>query len=144
MTAQRWWVKKIAWWLAAIDGVSGQVQMFSLGVTAFSTFSILLQGFGVGKRGIAVLGVVVVLIGIVYTYLYNAGGVRNQVSRDRQDLSNNFAGPNSKIQAEMNARAIIAAQKGGVLTKEEREAVRDESWAVFDEYRDGTELQKNP
>lgn len=140
MTANRWWVKKIAWWLAAIDGVSGQIQMFSLGVTAFSTFSIMLQGFGLGEY-VAPLGAVSIVILAVYVYLYNAGGVRNQVSRDRQDLSNNFAGPNSKIQAEMNARAIIAAQKGAELTEQEREAVRNEGFAVFEEYRDGTELE---
>jgi len=141
MTADRWWVRRAAWWLAAVDGVSEQVRMVSLAVTGYSTFSLLLQGFGVGRRAIAALGVVVAILGIVYTYYYNKGGVRNQVSRDRQDLSSNWAGPNGKIQSEMIARSLVAAQKGEVLTAEERDAVRGESFATFREYRDGTDLE---
>jgi len=140
MTADRWWVRKAAWWLAAVDGVSEQVRMVSLAVTGYSTFSILLQGFGVGERVIAALGVVTAALGVVYTYYYNKGGVRNQVSRDRQDLSSNWAGPNAKIQSEMIARSLVAAQKGDELTETEREAVRDESFATFAEYRDGTDI----
>jgi len=139
MTADRWWVRKAAWWLAAVDGVSGQIQMASLGVTAFSTFGLLLQNAGLG-RYVPYLGIVMAVLAILYTYYYNAGGVRNQVSRDRQDMSNNWAGPNSKIQSELIARSIIAAQKGNELTEQEREAVRNEAHTAFVEYRDGTKL----
>jgi len=110
MTADRWWVRKAAWWLAAVDGVSEQVKLVSYAVTGYSTFSIMLQGFGVSGRAIAALGVVTTVGLIFYTYYYNKGGVRNQVSRDRQDLSANWAGPNAKIQAELIARSYAAAE----------------------------------
>lgn len=139
MTANRWWVKLAARWLARIDGVKGQVQMFSLAVTAFSTFSLVLQNAGYGHvvPWIAIGGV---CIGILYTYLYTEGGVWNQVQRDRQDLSNNFAGPNSAIQAELNARTYAAAKFGRPLTDEEREAAQVEREATFTEHRDGLEI----
>lgn len=140
MTANRWWVRLAARWLARVDGVNKQVQMFSLAVTAFSTFSLLLQNAGFG-RYVPHLGVVTSVAFVVYTYYYNEGGVRNQVSRDRQDLSNNWAGPNSKIQGEMFARAYLAGERGRELSDEEREAIRAESFDTFREYRDGFDLE---
>jgi uncharacterized membrane protein len=139
MTANRWWVRLAARWLARIDGVKGQVQMFSLAVTAFSTFSIMLQGFGLG-RYVPYLGAIAAVVGTLYVYLYAEGGVWNQVQRDRQDMSNNWAGPNSKIQSELIARSVIAAQRGEELSETEREAVRNEAHSAFVEYRNGTDL----
>jgi len=139
MTADRRWVQIIARWLARFDGVKGQVQMFSLAITAFSTFGIMLQGYGLGKF-VPYIGICMVGLGSIYTYFYTEGGVWNQVQRDRQDLSNNFAGPNSRIQAELNARAILAGIKGETLTDDEQKAMKTEAKAVFDEYRDGIEL----
>jgi hypothetical protein len=137
MTANRWWVKVVARWLARLDGVKGQIQMFSLGVTAFSTFSIMLQGFGLGFL-VPYIGVIGLLGGVVYTYLFTEGGVWNQVSRDRQDLSTNWAGPNAVIQAELIARSYAAAELDRELTASERGAVRDELGQTFEELRDGT------
>lgn len=136
MTAQRWWVKIIARWLARVDGVKGQVQMFSLAVTAFSTFSIMLQGFGLGHV-VPYLGVGGVVLGIVYTYLYTEGGVWNQVARDRQDLSTNYAGPTMRMDDELIGLAVFAAIHQREPTAEERQAIAntlDDGWR---EYRDG-------
>jgi hypothetical protein len=140
MTAQRWWVRAAARWIARINGVQGQVQMFSLAVTAFSTFSIMLQGFGLGWA-IPYLGVGAAVLGIVYTYLYTEGGVWNQVARDRQDMSNNFAAPTSYIRSEMLARALLAGEKGEALSEEEREAMQDELGVTFRDLRDGIEIE---
>jgi hypothetical protein len=139
MTAQRWWVQLAARWLARLDGVKGQIQMLSLAITAFSTFSIMLQGFGLG-RWVPYLGVGGVLAGVVYTYLYTEGGVWNQVARDRQDMSGNWAGPNGLIQAKMTARTLAAADAARELTVDERAAVDAEADAVFTEHRDGVDL----
>jgi len=139
MTATRWWVKVIARWLARLDDVKGQIQMFSLAITAFSTFSIMLQGFGL-SRFVPYIGVVALLLGIVYTYLFTEGGVWNQVSRDRQDMSNNWAGPEEQIRATMIARTLYAAEKGSELDDDEREAVKREAEQSFTELRDGVEL----
>jgi len=142
MTANRWWVKAIARWLARVDGVKGQVQMVSLAVTAFSTFSIMLQGFGLGSY-VPYIGIAGIVGGVVYTYYFTEGGVWNQLARDRQDMSNNFAGPNSKIQTEMMARALRASEKGETLSESERAAVRSELDGAFTELRDGIELDEN-
>jgi len=139
MTAQRWWVR---WWarqLARLDGASGQIRLASLALTAFSTFSIMLQGFGLG-RFVPPLGVAGAVCGWVYVYLYTEGGVWNQMARDRQDMSGNWAGPNGLIQAKMTARTLAAADLGRELTPEERAATDAEAEAVFEEHRDGVDL----
>jgi len=136
MTAQRWWVKLGARWLARIDGVSGQIRVASLGVTAFSTFSLLLQNSGHGEL-VMPLGLFGLIAVPTYTYLYTEGGVWNQMARDRVDLSTNYAGPTMRIQSEMMARALLAAEKGEPLTTEEREATSEELDAAWTEYRDG-------
>lgn len=138
-TATRWWVRLAARWLARIDGVKGQVQMFSLAVTAFSTFGVLLQGFGLG-RFVPYLGAVGAGGLLLYTYVYAEGGVWNQVNRDRADMSSNYAGPNQRINTEMTARALYAAMENRELTESEREATKAELDDVFAEYRDGIEL----
>lgn len=139
-TAQRWWVRLAARWLARIDGVKGQVQMFSLAVTAFSTFGVLLQGFGLGQY-VPYIGVVGALGLLGYTYVYAEGGVWNQVNRDRADLSSNYAGPSSRINNEMTARALYAAIESRELTESERQSIKHELDATFTEHRDGINLE---
>lgn len=140
MTANRWWVKLAARWLARLDGVSNQVRMVSLAITAFSTFSIMLQGFGLGAW-VPYVGVVGMAAMVVYTYLYTEGGVWNQMARDRQDLSNNWAGPNAAIVSELSGRSYAAARMGRPLTDQERAAVRAERREAFEEYREGIDLE---
>jgi len=139
MTATRWWVKRLARWIARVNGIRAHIQMVSLAVTAFSTFSIMLQGFGLGHL-VLYLGVAGLAGGIVYTYYYTEGGVWNQVNLDRQELSGNWLGPNGAIQAEANMRAWLAAQKGRELTDEERDAIRAERQATVTDLRDGIDL----
>jgi len=139
MTANRWWVKAAARWLARIDGVKGQVQMVSLAVTGFSTFSIMLQGFGLGGY-VPYLGVVTALVGVLYTYLYNEGGVRNQVSRDRSDLETNFSGPSMLMNDTTIGVAMFTAMKGRPPTKDEREMIEEGVREQWEEYRDGIDI----
>jgi len=136
MTANRWWVKKIARWLARINGVKAHIQMVSLAVTAFSTFSIMLQGFGLGQY-VPYVGIGAVLFGVVYTYLYTEGGVWNQVQRDQADLSNDYADPNARINAELTTRGFAAMLQGEPLDDEQREAGIEELDDAFDDLRDG-------
>lgn len=146
MTAQRWWVQFLARWLARIDGVQGQVQMFSLAITAFSTFSIMLQGFGLGHY-VPYMGAFSVGAGVAYTYLYNEGGVRNQVGRDRQDLSNNFSDPDKLINYQIIARqnAMIAHELQRDEQRPYEEIVEDmqaESEAEWVRLRDGVPIEQ--
>lgn len=140
MTAQRWWVRLFARWQARIDSVKGQIQAVSLAVTAYSTFSLLLQSVGLG-RWVPVLGVGLLIGGPGYAYLFFEGGVWNQVSRDRADMSGNFAAPSSRINTEMSACGFYAAMQGRELTEQEREAIRTELDIVFTEHRDGIDLE---
>ncbi|MDY7082368.1 MAG: hypothetical protein SXQ77_08200 [Halobacteria archaeon] len=142
MTANRWWVKLAARWLARIDGVSGMIRLAMLGLTGISTATITLRQYGHGEYAWPLI--FVILVGtLIYTYLYTEGGVWNQMARDRQDLSQNFASPSMRINTEMMARSIVAAQEKRQLSEEEREAIKRELDDAFDEYRDGVDLEKD-
>lgn len=143
MTATRWWVKSAARWLARIDGVKGQVQMFSLAVTAFSTFSIMLQGFGLGEY-VPYIGVAAAVGGAAYTWAYTEGGVWNQVSRDRNDLSDNFAAPGMAMGMTLQGRqrAVIAEAIQEDYDRERiRERMDEETAALLQEFRDGIDVE---
>lgn len=140
-TATRWWVRIAARWLARIDGVSGQVRVFSLGVTAFSTFSLVLQNSGHGDL-VVPLGVAGLIAVPVYTYAYTEGGVWNQMARDRVDLSTNYAGPTMRIDDELIARGMLAALKEDTLTQSERDAISDELDDGWNQYRDGIQIDE--
>jgi len=109
MTATRWWVKKAARWLARLDTTKDQLQAGSLAVTAFSTFSLLLQNAGLGAY-VPHLGVGAAGGWLVYTYLYSEGGVHYQKQRDMVDLSDNYSGPTMALDALIEARqfALLA------------------------------------
>lgn len=140
MTATRWWVKLAARWLARVDGVSGMIRLAMLGLTGISTATLTLRQYGHGEYAwplIAVIGVGT----LVFTYLYTEGGVWNQMARDRQDLSTNFAGPSMRMNDEMIARGILAAQEKRELSAAEREAIQRELDHAFEEFREGIDLE---
>jgi hypothetical protein len=141
MTATRWWVRLAARWLARIDGVSGQLRLAMLGLTAVSTGVVALQSYGLGELA-APLVATVAIAGLAFAYLYAEGGVWNQVQRDKRDLSTNYAAPMSRIDDEMIARGVIAAEKGRTLDEEERAAVREELDRAFVELREGVDLER--
>jgi hypothetical protein len=65
------------------------------------------------------------------------------MARDRQDLSSNFAGPSMRMENELIARGILAAQETRELSEEERRAIKRELDEAFEEYRDGIELEED-
>lgn len=138
-TAERWWVRLAARWLARVDGVSGQLRLAMLVMTGLSTATLTLRQYGYGELAWPLI-IATGLGMLVYTYLYSEGGVWNQVQRDRADLSTNFAGPGMRMDDELIARGMKAADEGRELTDDERRAVKaelDDAWA---EYRDGIDL----
>lgn len=139
MTAQRWWVRRAARWLARVGGVSDMLRLGMLGLTGVSTATLTLQQYGHGELAWPLIAVLAVGAG-AFTYLYTEGGVWNQMSRDQRDLSNNWAGPSQRIQAELIARGIAAAEKGGALAETERTAVTREISAAFTDLRDGVDV----
>jgi len=136
MTANRWWVRLAARWLARIDGVTGQIQMVSLSVTAFSTFGILLQNYGLGGL-VPYLGAAAAGGGLVYVYLYTEGGVWNQVAKDRQDLSNDFSGPTMKMDDTLIGVAVFAAINGREPDEDEIRTIERAVDGQWRDYRDG-------
>lgn len=142
MTAQRWWVRLAARWLARLDGVAGQLRLAMLGLTGLSTGVVALRDYGLSEYALPLVATVA-LGTIAYTYLYTEGGVWNQMSRDRHDLSTNYSEPNHRFLGEFIARAQLAATKGEPLDETEREAVREELEAAFAEYRDGIDLDED-
>jgi len=140
-TAERWPVRFGARWLARIQGVSGHIRLASLGVTAFSTFSLLLEQLGLGAA-IPYIGAVGVGGLVAFAYLYSEAGVWNQVQRDQRDLSTNHAHPAQRIDDEFIGRAVVAGTKGRALTDDERQAIQDELDDGFREYRDGYDLAR--
>ena len=139
MTATRWWVRLAARWLARVDGVSGMIRLAMLGLTGISTATLTLRQYGHGEYAWPLI--VVIGVGtLVFTYLYTEGGVWNQMARDRQDLSTNFAGPSMRMNDEMIARGILAAQEKRALSDEEREAIQEELDHAFEEFREGIDL----
>ncbi|MFB6307843.1 MAG: hypothetical protein ABEH35_00795 [Haloarculaceae archaeon] len=141
MTAQRWWVRLGARWLARIDGVSSMIRLAMLGLTGISTATLTLRQYGHGEYAWPLIATIS-LGTLVFTYLYTEGGVWNQMARDRQDLSSNFAGPSMRMDNELLARAVLAAEEGRELTEEERTAIKRELDDAFEEYRDGIELEE--
>ena len=138
-TADRWWVRAAARWLARLEGVAGQLRLAMLVMTGLSTATLTLKQYGHGDLAWPLIGATGVAM-VVYTYLYAEKGVWNQVKRDRADLSTNYAGPTIRIDDEMIARGIIAGMQSGELDERTREAISKELDDAFDEYRDGVEL----
>ena len=140
MTAQRWWVRWFARQLARVDGVAGQLRLAFLMLTGVSTALVALRSYGYGEYAWPMM---VGLAGatLAYTYAYTEGGVWNQQRRDKADMATNWAGPNMLIQARMMARALRAAEKGEPLTDEEIRALQQESEAMWQELRDGVEIE---
>lgn len=143
MTATRWWVRIAARWLARIDGVSGQIRLAMLIMTGLSTATLTLRQYGYGQYAWALIGVTGVGLA-VFTYLYTEGGVWNQMARDRADLSGNYATPSSRINTELNGVAIFAALEGRPPNEDEREAIEEALDEVWEEHRDGIELDDPP
>ena len=138
-TADRWWVRVAARWLARVDGVSGQIRLAMLVMTGLSTATLSLRQYGLGEYAPLFIGVTGVGLA-VFAYAYSEGGVWNQMARDRSDMSSNHATPRSKINTELTGVALFAALEGREPDAEERAAIEaavDEQWR---ERRDGVEL----
>lgn len=140
MTAQRWWVRLVARWLARVDGVTGQLRLAMLCLTGVSTATLTLREYGHGEYAWPLIGV---LAGgtLVYTYLYTEGGVWNQVSRDRMDMSDNYAAPGAYISSQIQMQAIAAALEAVENENDPQQAAHETVNELWNEYRDGANLQ---
>lgn len=131
----------IANWFARIDGVSKHLRLAMLGLTGLSTMSIGLKQYGLGEYTLWIIGTLVV-VGLGFTYAYTELGIWNAMQRYRNDISDNYADPRGRINTELTARALFAAQNNRPLTESERQAVQEELDQAFCEYRDGIDVEK--
>lgn len=145
-TADRWWVRVAARWLARVEAVSDIVRLAMLTLTGLSTATLTLQQYGHGNLAwplIATVGVG----SIVFTYLYTEGGVFNQKNRDRTDLGDNYSGPtmlmDKRLEAKQLAHLAYVLQNGQDKSVDEIQAemqeITDEEWVAL---RDGVDIQE--
>lgn len=140
MTATRWWVRAGARWIARIDSVKSHLGLVFQGMTGVSLASGALKYFGAEWAvGPFILVVAVGVLG--YAYLYAEGGVWNQVSRDRSDMSNNFATPRDVIDDTLIATGVFAAHNGRPPDAEEQDAIRRAVRQQWEQFRDGIDLE---
>lgn len=140
MTAQRWWVRFGARWIARIDSVKSHLNLVFQGMTGVSIASGMLKYFGLTWA----VGPFIALLaaGILgYAYLYAEGGVWNQVSRDRNDMSNNFATPRDVIDDTLIATGVFAAQNGRPPNDDEQEQIVTAVRSQWEQFRDGIDLE---
>jgi len=140
MTAERWWVRSGARWIARIDSVKGHLNLVFQGMTGVSLASGALKYFGAAWA----VGPFIAIIGLSvlgYAYLYSEGGVWNQVSRDRSDMSNNFATPRDVIDDTLIAVGVFAAINGREPEGEELEHIQDAVRSQWEEFRHGIDLE---
>lgn len=136
MTAQRWWVKLAARWLARVDGVNGQLRLLFLAMTGYGIVLQTLAQYGLGSYALEVLTVSAVGL-TLYTYYYNEGGVRNQVSRDRNDLATNFSGPTMFIDDVLTGISLFTAIHQRPPTDDEVDMIIEAVLEIWQSYRDG-------
>lgn len=141
MTANRWWVKMGARWIARVDSVKAHLNLFFTAMTGVSVASGALAYLG-AERFVPYFVAATAIGVLAYSYAYAEGGVWNQVQRDRRDLSTNWAGPTARINAELTSRTWTAAQQGEALSEAQRAAAKAEADAAFEEFRDGFELEE--
>lgn len=139
MTADRWWVRIGARWMARIEAVKGIVDMVMLGMTGVSTALFAMKQYGYGQYALPL--VVSVLAGtIVFTYLYTEGGVWNQKQRDSIDMSSNFATPRDKIDDSLIGVAVFSAVHGRPPREDERAVIQQAVHEQWTEFRGGVDL----
>lgn len=138
-TAERWWVKRAARWLARVDGVSGQLRLAMLIMTGLSTATITLKQYGHGNLAWPLI--IVSAAGMLgYTYLYTEGGVWNQMQRDKKDMSTNYSNPLMLMDDTLIGISAFVAIEGRKPTAEERKMIEESVREQWEEYRDGVDL----
>lgn len=140
MTADRAWVRHAARWVARVDAVKSHLNLVFQGMTGVSLASGALKYFGL-TWAVGPFIVLVAAATLGYAYLYAEGGVWNQVSRDRSDMSNNFATPRDVIDDTLIATGVFAAINDREPDAEEQATIEQAVRSQWEGYRDGISLE---
>lgn len=146
MTADRWWVRLAARWLARVEAVAPMVRMGMLSMTGLSTALIGLKQYGYDEYARPLIAVVVVGT-LVFTWYYTEGGVFNQKNRDWTDMGDNYSGPTMLMDARLEAKQLAylayVLQTGTDKSFDEIQAdmqeLTDTEWAAM---RDGIDVTR--
>lgn len=130
----------IARWMMRLEAAGQVLRMAFLGVTAASTLSTALSVMGYQWLAAPALAVGFVAT-LLFAYVYVDMGVFNRKNREKVDHGNNFARPDMRIDDELTARGIVAAQLGRPLNDDERNATKQELDAAFAEHRNGVDVE---
>jgi len=148
MTAERWWVRFAARWFARYQSVQGHLNLIFTAMTGVSIASGALKYFGLEWAVIPFLSLTG-LGTIGFAYLYSEGGVWNQVSRDKTDMSDNYSGPVMLMDALIQSRHFaamtieISEREYSEREKEEiREQMREEAIEEWVNLRSGLNVKE--
>jgi len=139
-TAERWWVKAFARWMARVQTVQGQLSLLFQGMSGVGIASGALKYLGAPLWMITILFILFVAGVITYIYVYAEHGVHNQKNRDLNDIGNNFAQPINYIDDVLIGVAVFAAQHGREPTDDELATITETVREQWDEYRDGMDI----
>lgn len=140
MTAERQWVRFGARWIARVDSVKGHLSLVFQGMSGVGIASGALKYLGLGDFIAPFLAILAVSL-LGYAYLYSEGGVWNQVSRDRSDMSNNFATPRDVIDDTLIATGVFAAMHGRQPKDDEIAVISDSVRSQWETFRNGIDLE---
>lgn len=142
MTAVRWWVRGYARWIARVQAVQGQLNLFFTAMSGTSLASGALKYLGAPTW---VIGLFVLLLGVLvvgYTYAYSEGGVWNQQRRDSNDMSANHVAPQVLMDDVLTGISTFAAVHGRMPNEEEREVIESAVADQWGEYRNGINIEE--
>lgn len=142
MTAVRWWVKAYARWIARVQAVQGQLNLFFTAMSGVSLASGALKFFGAPTWVIGSFLVFMAGFVVVYTYLYSEGGVWNQQRRDSNDMSTNFAAPTMLMDDVTIGVAAFVALHGRKPSDEEAKMIEEAVGEQWGKYRNGIDIEK--
>lgn len=132
----------IARWVVRLEAAGSLLRMMFLGVTAASTLTSALALIGLEQYAPYVL-VTGIAATLAFAFGYVEYGIFNRKNREKNDRGTNFAGPTIRIDDELIARAILAAEKGRELTDKEREPIKTEMNHGWAEHRNGIPLNND-
>lgn len=141
MTATRWWVRYFALWQARVDSATQEINMGLRAITASGITSGALKYYGLEEYALPFLAVVA-LIFAWYAKAVFDGGVKNQVSRDRMDMTDNFAAPGVYIGSQIQMRALGSALDAQQNGDDPEQAAQETVTKAWKEYRDGIDLDE--
>lgn len=128
-------------WVMRFEAAGQMLGLAFQGTTAVSALSGVLTYAGYSSYVPYVLGIAGVAIA-AFAFGYVEFGIYNRKNRENQERGNNFGKPQNIIDNIIMSRGFEAGDKGRTLDDDERNAIREEVFAAYREFRDGVRLNE--